>query len=118
MTSDSIENLINEFRFDPESGITFEAWFKRHKDLCVDDCKKWNKGCKLRLLLQKLEVSEHEKFCNFIIPKKPATTTFRKTVHCLTRISGEQSSIFHTKYHCLQLVKEKHRMIIRRMQAP
>ncbi|RTG86926.1 uncharacterized protein DC041_0012288 [Schistosoma bovis] len=70
MTPDSIENSIDQFRFGPECGITFEAWFKRHEDLFINDCKEWDEGSKLRLLLRKLRVSEHEKFCNLILPKK------------------------------------------------
>ncbi|CAH8606257.1 unnamed protein product [Schistosoma rodhaini] len=106
MTPDSIANSITEFRFDPESGVTFEAWFKRHEDLFINECKEWDESSKLRLLLRKLGVSEHEKFCNFILPKKPSDITFKETVECLTRIFGERSSIFHTRYRCLQLVKK------------
>ncbi|CAH8652805.1 unnamed protein product [Schistosoma rodhaini] len=106
MTPDSIANSIAEFRFDPESGVTFEAWFKRHEDLFINECKEWDESSKLRLLLRKLGVSEHEKFCNFILPKKPSDITFKETVECLTRIFGERSSIFHTRYQCLQLVKK------------
>ncbi|RTG85809.1 uncharacterized protein DC041_0013078 [Schistosoma bovis] len=57
MTPDSIANSINEFTFDPECGITFVAWFKRHEDLFTNDCKEWDEGSKLRLLLRKFGVS-------------------------------------------------------------
>ena len=71
LTSDAIANSISEFCYVPESGLTFEAWFKRYDDLFAKDCNSWDEGAKVRLLLRKLGVSEHEKYCNFVLPKKP-----------------------------------------------
>ena len=52
-------------------------------------------------------MSEHEKYCNFVLPKKPTDFSWSETVQCLTKIFGERSSLFHTRYQCFQIVKDQ-----------
>ena len=47
---------------------------------------------KIKLLLGKFGVAEHEKYVNFILPRQPGEVTFRETIQILTKIFEEQSS--------------------------
>nr|VZH93020.1 unnamed protein product [Spirometra erinaceieuropaei] len=60
---------------------------------------------KVRLLLRKLGPAEHERYANFILPKNPREVTFKDTVQTLSQIFGEQTSLFNTRFQCLQLCK-------------
>ena len=50
---------------------------------------------KIRLLLGKFEAAEHEKYANFILSMQPGEVMFRETIQILTKIFGEQSSLFN-----------------------
>nr|VZH97093.1 unnamed protein product [Spirometra erinaceieuropaei] len=60
---------------------------------------------KVRLLLRKLGPAEHERYATFILPKNPREVAFKDTVETLSQIFGEQSSLFNTRFQCLQLCK-------------
>ncbi|BHF74150.1 hypothetical protein SprV_0401723400 [Sparganum proliferum] len=49
--------------------------------------------------------AEHERYANFILPKNPREVTFKDTVQTLSQIFGDQSSLFNTRFQCLQLRK-------------
>ncbi|VDL81412.1 unnamed protein product [Schistocephalus solidus] len=51
--------------------------------------------------------AEHEHYANFILPKNPREMTFVDTLKMLSQIFGEQSSLFSTRFQCLQLRKRE-----------
>ena len=53
---------------------------------------------KIRLLLGKFEAAEHEKYVNFILQWQPGEVTFQETIQILTKIFGEQTSLFNTRW--------------------
>ena len=55
---------------------------------------------KSKTLLGKSGAAEHEKYVNFILPRQSGEVTFRETI--LTKIFGEQSSLFNTRWQCLR----------------
>ena len=61
---------IDTFHHEPENGLTFEAYFRRFEDTFKIDCSQWEDAKKSRLLLRKLGQAEHEKFVDYILPKK------------------------------------------------
>ena len=61
---------------------------------------------KVKLLLGKLWALEHEKYVNFILPRQPGEVTFQETIQILTKIFGEQSSLFNCRWQCLNLTKK------------
>ncbi|XP_055527996.1 uncharacterized protein K02A2.6-like [Wyeomyia smithii] len=101
---ESLSTNISEFCFDPENGTTFEKWFARYTDLfehSLDD------AAKVRLLLRKCGTSSHSRYVNYILPKLPKEVAFAETVKTLVKIFGRQTSVFHKRYQCLQLVKSE-----------
>ncbi|CAI2738129.1 unnamed protein product, partial [Dicrocoelium dendriticum] len=102
---DNICSSISEFLYDPGAQITFESWYKRYEDLFTVDLASQADAWKVRLLLRKLGTVEHQRYTNFILPKKPRDVPFGETVRTLSQIFGEQSSLFNTRYQCLQLTK-------------
>nr|VZI21210.1 unnamed protein product [Spirometra erinaceieuropaei] len=102
---DHIAGSITEFLYDPQAHITFESWYKRYEDLFSVDLAAQDDAWKVRLLLRKLRPAEHERYANFILPKNPREVAFKDTVVTLSQIFGEQSSLFNTRFQCLQLCK-------------
>ena len=104
-TAEGITNSITEFNYNPESGSTFPAYFRRYENIFVNRCSTWTEQQKVSLLLQKLGTEENTKYSNFILPKKPEEVSFEETINCLSSIFGERNSVFHTRYKCLNIVK-------------
>ncbi|VDP34555.1 unnamed protein product [Schistosoma mattheei] len=104
--TDSVINATHEFNFDGVAGVTFESWFKEYEDLFYIDLCKLDDASKVRILLRKLGTVEHELYSNFILPKNPRDFSVCDTVKTISRIFGEQSSLFNIRYHCLKLMKE------------
>nr|VZI02168.1 unnamed protein product [Spirometra erinaceieuropaei] len=102
---DHIAGSITEFLYDPQAHITFDSWHKRYEDLFSVDLAAQDDAWKVRLLLRKLGPAEYERYANFILPKNPREVAFKDTVQTLSQIFGEQSSLFNTRFQCLQLCK-------------
>ena len=105
-STDAAASSINEFIFDPDSGRTFECWYRKYEDMFTTDFINLDDASKVRLLLRKLGTVEHERFINFILPKLPRDLSFADTVKIMTQIFGEQHSLFNIRYQCLQLRKK------------
>lgn len=103
---ESVVSSIREFQFDPNTGLTFESWFKKYEDIFNIELAKLEDAQKVRLLLRKLGSTEHDRYINFILPKHPRDCTFKDTVETLSHIFGEPTSLFNTRYQCLKLVKD------------
>nr|VZI07947.1 unnamed protein product [Spirometra erinaceieuropaei] len=104
-SADHIADRITEFLYDPQAHITFESWYKRYEDLFSVDLAAQDDAWKVRLLLRKLGAAEYERYANFILLKYPREVAFKDTVETLSQIFGEQSSLFNTRFQCLQLCK-------------
>ncbi|XP_062541114.1 uncharacterized protein K02A2.6-like [Armigeres subalbatus] len=102
---ESLSTNISEFNFDPENGTTFEKWFARYTDLFESDARNLDDAAKVRLLLRKLDTASHSRYVNYILPKLPKDVTFADTVTTHKKIFGKQTSVFHKRYQCLQLLK-------------
>ena len=76
--------------------LVFESWYKRYEDLFINECKSWDEAAKVRSLLRKIDVTEHDKYCNFILPKRPGDFSLADTVTHLSTLFGERCSLFHT----------------------
>ena len=102
-SQESIINSVGEFIYKKEEELTFKAYFRRYKSIFEKDCEKWPDKKKVILLLGKFGVAEHEKCVNFILPRQPGEVTFWETIQILTKIFGEQSSLFNTRWQCLNI---------------
>ena len=58
---------VGEFIYKTE--VTFETYFRRHESVFEKDCWKLPDKKKVRFLLGKFGVAEHEKYVNFILPR-------------------------------------------------
>lgn len=104
---ESLAKSMAEFTFDPDSGVTFAAWYARYEDLFTFDAVLLPEAAKVRLLLRKLNTPEHQKYLDYILPKVPKDFTFAETVTKLKDIFGRKESLFSIRYKCLQLFKKK-----------
>ena len=58
------------------------------------------------LVLQKLGAHENTKYTNYILPNKPEEMSFEETIETPSKMFGERDSLFHTRYKCLNIIKE------------
>lgn len=103
---DLLASNIKEFRYDAESCLTFAAWYSRYEDLFEQDAARLEDDAKVRLLLRKLGMAEHERYSSFILPAKPKAMTFEDTVNTLKGLFGATESVVSKRYRCLQNVKQ------------
>ncbi|BHF57788.1 hypothetical protein SprV_0100073400 [Sparganum proliferum] len=68
---DHTADRITVFLYDPQAYITFDSRYKRYEDLFSVDLAAQDDAWKVRLLLRKLGLAEHERYANFILPKNP-----------------------------------------------
>ena len=66
----------------------------------------WPDEKKVRFLIGKFGAAEDKKYVNFTLLRQPSEVTFRETIQKLTKIFGEQSSWFNTRWQCLNLTKK------------
>lgn len=102
---EALTQQVSEFCYDADAGITFEFWFHKYEDLFRFDLAGVSEDKSVRLMLRKLGAAEHEKFTNFILPKKSTDLAFDAAVAILSQIFGEQSSLFNIRYRCLAMTK-------------
>lgn len=103
---ETLSRGINEFNYDPEAGVTFEAWFAKYEDLFEEDARNLDGPAKVRLLLRNLSTVAHKKYVNYILPKKAKEVSFEDTTKTLKSIFGRHTSLFNLRYQCLQLQKD------------
>ncbi|VDN18427.1 unnamed protein product [Dibothriocephalus latus] len=67
---------ITKFIDDPDSSVTFDAWFKRWEHIFhVKFAKYYDDACRVRLLLRELSAKEHERYTDMILPKSLRDST-------------------------------------------
>ena len=103
----SIWATIDTFHYQPENDITFESYFRRYEDIYNVDCSNWADQKKVRLLLRKLANFEHQKFVDYILPKKTIDLTFSDAVKLLTELFSPKTSLFHKRWKCMNLVRKE-----------
>ena len=75
-TQNTVRNELETFSYAPDEDKTFEAYCRRYEDIYITDCADWTDAKKVQILLRKLGTVEHNKFVNFILPKKLANLAF------------------------------------------
>ena len=60
----------------PENDKTLEAFYRPYEDMFNVDCEQWPSKKKVHLLLRKLGTTKHNRFVDFILPKKPIDLDF------------------------------------------
>ncbi|XP_062700588.1 uncharacterized protein K02A2.6-like [Aedes albopictus] len=103
---DSLASNIKEFRYDPENNVTFAVWYSRYEDLFEKDASRLDGEAKVRLLMRKLGMSEHERYVSFVLPKAPKEFDFPMTVKKLSVLFGAAESVISRRYRCLQISKQ------------
>ncbi|CAH8566258.1 unnamed protein product [Dicrocoelium dendriticum] len=107
LSPETLTQQISEFHYDADAGIAFVSWFHKYGDMFRVDFANLPAEKKIRLMLRKLGAAEHEKFTNFILPKKSTDLSFDEVVAALSQIFGEQTSLFNIRYKCLTITKKE-----------
>ena len=85
-SQNAIWNTIDNFTYSPDEDKTFASYFRRVEDVYKIDCEKWADSKKVCLLLQKIGTTEHNKFVDYILPRKTSNLTFPEAVKLLTEL--------------------------------
>ncbi|XP_055634140.1 uncharacterized protein K02A2.6-like [Toxorhynchites rutilus septentrionalis] len=102
---DSLASNVKEFRYDAGNNVTFSSWFSRYEELFANDAARLDDPAKVRLLMRKLGITEHERYCSYILPKTSKDFTFDETVAKLKGLFGAAESLISKRYRCLQIAK-------------
>ncbi|VDP77124.1 unnamed protein product [Echinostoma caproni] len=105
VTSVNLANAVTELTYDADAELTFESWHARFGDIFTVDCALWEDTDKVRLLMHKRGSADHQRYANYILPRKTTDIQFSETVKCLTLMFSARASLFHTRYQCLQVKK-------------
>ncbi|XP_059617792.1 uncharacterized protein K02A2.6-like [Phlebotomus argentipes] len=100
---DTLAATCTTFSFDPENGVTFEDWYRRHEDIIKVDGEVLSDSAKVRLLLRKLDSVSFARYSKFILPKNTRDLKFDETVKILSDIFTAPVSIFSKRWKCLQV---------------
>ena len=98
-------NALETFSYAPDEDKTFEAYYRRYEDIYITDCADWTDAKKVWLLLRKLGTVEHNKFVDYILPKKTCELGFLETVKLLSELFSSKTSLFYKRWKCLNLTK-------------
>ncbi|XP_055529485.1 uncharacterized protein K02A2.6-like [Wyeomyia smithii] len=86
-----------------------QNWEHRHRFLFAaglsHDSKTVTDAAKVRLLVRKLGVAEHERFLSFIMPETLKDFNFQQVVNKLKTLFGAAESVISKRYRCLQTIK-------------
>ena len=108
MKTESLASGITEFVYDPDNGLTFDAWFVRYEGLFIVDAKDLDDAAKVRLLLRKLNTTCHKQYVDYILPREPKDFTLKDTVTKLKQMFEKKISLFNQRYNCMNTVKSPH----------
>ena len=102
----TIYNSTETFESVPVNDKTFEAFNRSYEDIFTVDCEQWPSEKTVRQLLRKLGTTEHNRFVDFMLPKKTTDLDFSETIKLLLEQFGPNTTFFHKCWKCLNTVKD------------
>ena len=103
----AIWSALETFHYVPEEDLTSEAYFRRFGDAFRIDCKSWSEQMKVRLLLEILGATEHNKFIDYLILKQTSEMSSDEAVKSLMELYCPKTSLFHKRWKCINLTRKE-----------
>lgn len=94
------------FTYDPDSNLTFDSWYDRYQSIFTTEVADWAESTKIRLLLQKFNQADYQKFADSTLPQKPTELAFDVVIQRLTTMFGYRETKFALRHKCFNLKKE------------
>ena len=91
---DHLEKQLKVFEYEPESGVTFEAWYARYEHIFETELDECDDSVKVNVLLRHLSNRVHAQYSNFITPAKPHEESFEDTLKVMKQLFGEKKTLF------------------------
>ena len=98
----SLLERLSTFKYDPESGLTFDLWYKRYENVLTTDGAALDDSSKVRLIVQKLDQEAFRKYDAHLLPRSYSELTLTETVTALKELFGHRGSQFARRYQYLQ----------------
>ena len=89
--AESLLKRLSTFKYDPESGLTFDLWYKRHENVLTTDGAGHDDAAKVRLIVHKLDQEDPIDLC-----RKTRLPTLQKPSTC-TRSENETCDTHHVR---------------------
>ena len=113
---ESVGRSITEFPSDAHVKSTVPKWFAHYEDLFTMDLMELVDKKKVRLLLRKLGSAEHDRYSNYILPKRPCDYNFAETVEILNK-NLVSTLHYNIRFYFLN-IRKRDTSTSWRMQAP
>ena len=104
-SQESVINSVGEFIYKPEE-VTFEAFFRRYESIFEKKMGKTARREKSKTFTKQIRGGRTWKIRKFYSARQPGEVMFQETIQILTKIFGEQCSLFNTRWQCLNLTKK------------
>ena len=101
----TIWNSMEIFIYLPEEDKTFEAFYRRYKDLFTVECEDLTHAKKVCLLFRELGITEYSKFVDYILPKKTSELEFSEAVKLPSELFSPNMTLFPKKWKYFNLSK-------------
>jgi RNase H-like domain found in reverse transcriptase len=102
----NLAEQMTTFSYDPEAGLTFEAWYDRYESIFQTEIADWDSPSKIRLLMIKFSQQDYQRFSDSVLPKKPTELTLDDTIKLLKNIFGHRETRFALRHKCFNLRKD------------
>jgi RNase H-like domain found in reverse transcriptase/Integrase core domain/Integrase zinc binding domain/Reverse transcriptase (RNA-dependent DNA polymerase) len=102
----NLAEQMTTFSYDPEAGLTFEAWYDRYESIFRTEIAAWDSPSKIRLLMIKFSQQDYQRFADSVLPQKPTELTLDDTIKLLKNMFGHRETRFALRHKCFNLRKD------------
>ncbi|XP_018494446.1 uncharacterized protein LOC108864050 [Galendromus occidentalis] len=100
--TDSLNNRIPKFNYDPEADLTFEKWVKRYKPVIDTDGATLAETMKKNFIVSKLNVKEYDRFIAYLLPNRIEDESLDNIIETLKTLFSQPASLFRRRSKFLQ----------------
>ena len=105
-SQNAVWNALKTFSYAPDEDKTFEAYFRRYKDIYITDCAEWTEATKKSPATStKARNCGTEQVHRLCLTKKTCQLGFSETVKLLSELFSSKTSLPHNRWKCLNLKK-------------
>lgn len=103
VSKESVEKRIRLFTYDPEEGLTADAWLARHDSIFKEDLKDCSGEEKARVAMRHVDDRAYNRIADYVRPKKVGDLTFDGLTDVMKKLFGEKKSQFEKRLELFKL---------------
>lgn len=102
-----LADSMEQFDYDPENNLTFEAYYRRYESVLTTHSKGLDEPTKVHLLLQKFPQAQYERYADSILSESPQDRTLSSTVESFKLLFGHKETKSAMRHMSFNLVKQE-----------